>query len=300
MVESPQDNIVFEAIPSEDNDMIKKSPEPVLIARPRYLTSTLCSSMRLLRAEGGYRGRFRGIGMFIANGVAINWISKALASVFSAGIVYEQLFTPIAAIIAAQLSLGWTLVVITETSPQYWFRRIPSFQAWKKIAGPTAVYSIIQLLGTFGPVAAFVLTGWTQDPKEIQRLPFETQQRMAFYAIGIFAITIVYAIGILLPAKVTLTRMQASLVSDLQETIVPFDRTFGGKIVPEVVGGSGMIGALDAWKTFDKAGRLRLIKAYVKCFAMVVGTTLFFAGVLVAECFFFAPNLHKTLMEGIN
>jgi hypothetical protein len=296
MVESPQDSIVFEAIPSEDDDMIKKSPEPI-VARPQYLTSTLRSSMRLLRAEGGHRGRFRGIGMFAANAVAINWLSGAMSAIFSGGVVNSHIFAPIAAVITAQLSLGWTLVVITETSPKYWYRRVPSFKAWKKIAGPTAVYSILEFLVTFGPVTLLIMTGFTNDPKDVQKLPQETQQRMVLHAIGIFVITLIFTVGILLPAKVTLTRMQASLVSESEETIVPFDRTFGGKVVPEVVGGSGMIGALDAWKTFDKSGRVRLIKAYLKCFAINVGTVLFFTGVFAAECFFFAPNLHKSLMN---
>ncbi len=67
------------------------------------------------------------------------------------------------------------------------------------------------------------------------------------------------------------------------ESIVPFDRTFAGKVVPEIVGGTGAVGMLDAWKSFDKSARIRLIKLYGKIFAVQVATTIMFFMVVVAE-----------------
>lgn len=291
MVESPQDSITFQAIPTEDNDMIK-SPEPVN-SGPHYITSNFRSSIKLLKAHGGYRGRFRGIGMYIANGMAINWIAGIMSAVTGGPSV---VCIPVAAVICAQLSLGWTLTVIGETRPQFWFRRIPSVNAWKKIAGPTAAYAAVQQLATLGPLYLLIASGMTQDPKEISKLPLDVQQIMALKAIGAAVLSLILVLGLVLPGKVILTRMQASLIDESEETIVPFDRTFGGKVVPEIVGGSGMIGAMDAWKTFDRPAFTRLIKAYAKCFAMVIATSFLFIGVLVAECAIFAPNLHKAFL----
>ena len=73
------------------------------------------------------------------------------------------------------------------------------------------------------------------------------------------------------------------MLPDEDESIVPFDRSFGGKVEPEDVGGSGCVGMLDAWKTFDWAARIRLIKLYAKVFALQITTMFLFLGVLVGE-----------------
>ena len=73
------------------------------------------------------------------------------------------------------------------------------------------------------------------------------------------------------------------MLPEEDESIVPFDRTFAGKVVPEIVGGTGSIGMLDAWKTFDIPSRIRLIKLYAKVFAVQLATTIMFVMVVVAE-----------------
>ena len=39
------------------------------------------------------------------------------------------------------------------------------------------------------------------------------------------------------------------MLPDEDEAIVPFDRSFGGKVVPAILGGSGKLSIRDAWKT---------------------------------------------------
>ena len=73
------------------------------------------------------------------------------------------------------------------------------------------------------------------------------------------------------------------MLPEEDDSIVPFDRTFGGRVEPELVGGTGCVGMLDAWKTFDWAARIRLIKLYVKVTALQIATIFFFIGVLVGE-----------------
>ena len=84
---------------------------------------------------------------------------------------------------------------------------------------------------------------------------------------------------IFVPAAVTLTRMQASTLPDEDEPIVPFDRTFGGKVQPRILGGTGAVSMLEAWKTFDWNARVRLLKLYAKIMAIQTVTTVAFAAI---------------------
>ena len=96
----------------------------------------------------------------------------------------------------------------------------------------------------------------------------------------IFAATILL---IVVPAEVSLKRVEASMLPEEEYTIVPFDKTFAGKFKPEALGGSGAVTVLDAWKTFGKEPRLRLIKLYGKVFAIQLAVAILFAMVMVGE-----------------
>ena len=127
--------------------------------------------------------------------------------------------------------------------------------------------------------------GLVLDPKTAANLSGAGKSAVAGKGFAIFIISLVLILLVLVPAKVMLVRVQASLLPDDQESIVPFDRSFGGKVIPEIVGGSGVIGVLDAWKTFGWNSRLRLIKAYAKVFAMQCALSLFFFAVIVAQIY---------------
>lgn len=272
MVESQEEN--YESIPTKAGD-VNKTAEPV-VSRPQLITSSFRSAVKLLRENGGYRGRFRGLGMYVVHNLAVNLVASMFAMV-TGFFLPVGFYTAIAYVVCAQLSLGWTLVVITENSAQSWYQRIPSRKTWKKIAGPTAVYAIVEQVTSMGPMYLLIGTGLTKDPKEISKLPTSEQKVMAGQVIGIIILQLALTLVALLPARVVLTRMQASLVSDSENTIVPFDRTFGDRFVAESEGGRGVISACAAWRTFDSAARVRLVKAYLKCFAMIMGTFFFFS-----------------------
>jgi hypothetical protein len=123
------------------------------------------------------------------------------------------------------------------------------------------------------------------DPKSAANLSRAETQMAALKGLSLFVLCIVLGLLLVIPANVMLTRVQASLLSDSEETIVPFDRSFGGKVIPEIVGGSGVVGLLDAWKTFDWNARVRLIKAYAKVFVIQMALMFLFIGVAIAQLF---------------
>ena len=96
-------------------------------------------------------------------------------------------------------------------------------------------------------------------------------------------LSVLAAVLVIFPITVSLKRVQASLLPEEDEAIVPFDRTFGGKVVPEMDGGSGKVSMRDAWKTFDWNSRIRLAKVYAKVFAIQGVFTVLFAFLAAAE-----------------
>jgi hypothetical protein len=87
------------------------------------------------------------------------------------------------------------------------------------------------------------------------------------------------------PARAVYIRVAASMLPEEDIPIVPFDRTFGGKVKAETVGGSRKLGLVDAWTTFDWASRIRYFKVILKALAIefalgVVGIILVM-GVLI-------------------
>ena len=86
-----------------------------------------------------------------------------------------------------------------------------------------------------------------------------------------------------IPASVTLVRVAASMLPEEDETIVPFDRTFGGKTTPAIIGGQGKIGLVEAWRSFPWSSRMRLVKLMIKVALIVMACWILFTIVLVAE-----------------
>ena len=175
---------------------------------------------------------------------------------------------------------------MSNPSPKRWWRRYPSIKTVKKIALPTATWAAANQLAMYIPALMFTTYGlhrYAEDPSHYREVAPEVMASDATSAFicGLAAMFIVFAI--VFPAEVTLTRVQASMLPEEDEAIVPFDRTFGGKVEPEIVGGSGCVSMLDAWKTFDWSARIRLIKLYVKVAALQVVTTIMFMFIFVGE-----------------
>ena len=127
----------------------------------------------------------------------------------------------------------------------------------------------------------------------------EHERRVIFAKfMAVCVVGILTAVFIFIPASVSLKRVQASMLAEEEETIVPFDRTFGGKVQAEITGGSGKLGMLDAWKTFDWAARIRLMKVYGKTLAMQTVVTVMFGMMVVGELQLIMGDMFPKIMKG--
>ncbi|KAF4628825.1 hypothetical protein G7Y89_g9324 [Cudoniella acicularis] len=298
MIESPQDSIVFEPLPTEDTDVdasMNKTPELEVI-KPRPITSSFKTTIQHLRSKGGRRASFRGFSIFFITQILVGWTAQLLSFLP----FFRGLASVVATVVFAQFYLAWNHIVISEPSPKPWYRRLPARSTWRKVAAPTAIAALAESAAVYIPLYLGIAMGLgDRTAPNISQLSSHEQRMVICKGVGLFILAIILAFSLVIPAAVSLTRVQASLLSDNEETIVPFDRSFGGKVIPEIVGGTGVVGMLDAWKTFDWSARIRLVKAYAKFVAIQVALIVFFTAVVFAQLTMIigAKDLKKIVKE---
>ncbi|KAF7871812.1 hypothetical protein EAF04_003919 [Stromatinia cepivora] len=289
MVESPQ-AILFEPLTSEDPDA-KSDPkgevEPeLLLVKQQPITSSFKSTIKHLRARAGDRSPFRGVGMHFVKTFVLhlqmNFLSIFLPKIFA---------LPLATILCAPFSLAWTHIVISDPSPLPWYKRMPDVATIKKVIPATALYALAREAVFFLP--GYLALSYGLFETEPSNMTSEQITTMGLQTASVVVLTAALGFLVLIPASVTLTRVQASLLAENEESIVPFDRTFGGRVSED-----GVLGTLDAWRTFDWNSRVRLLKAYVKAAAMEIAVTTFFAICLCAQVLLALGTEHKTVILG--
>lgn len=298
MVETPMVTAFKLDTPEADNidpfvssDDVKKpivsATEPeVLLIKSKPITAKIRTTMKHLRTKAGPWSRFRGLHIYMIYHFLFFVSYACLQSLF--GLVYiPRAFAAITThAIMSQWGLMWTQVVISAPSTQPGYKRIPTFATAKLVLLPTVIFAGAEQLVIFVSrdlLKSFDLHRYVRNPELINNLSPDSQRKALAQISTIGLISAIAGILVLFPAYVALTRVYASALPEQDESIVPFDRTFGGRVQPRSEGGDGIISMLDAWRTFDWAARVRLIKLYVKIFAIEFATTLFFGGLMLAQ-----------------
>lgn len=295
MIESTQADayVAVDTLPSnhEDNDITKppsseSSVEPeVLLVKNTPITSSIRRTINHLRARYGYFSRFRGLGLFICLSVARlfiiqffgipafmnNWIGWGIASV-------------LADLVLARWELTWIHIVISEPTTKGWWQRAPPLKSWFKIAPAVALQSIANQITNIVPVVAGLSFGAFDRMRKPEYQPSRGELNVAC-AQSLFILILAFLLAVLiqLPASVILVRVAASMLPEENETVVPFDRSFGGKVRPAIIGGQGKIGMVEAWRSFDWSSRLRLLKLVAKVIAIMFALWFFVIVVTIGE-----------------
>lgn len=254
----------------------------LFLVKKKPITSKIRTTVKHLRAQEGPLARFRGLHVSIV----YHLLHGGIVGFFSSHVVQHPVARPFIAVFASlalcRLQMAWTHIVISKSSNKSWYRRIPSRAAVKNILLPTAVFAIAEQATIYVPGALYALSleAFNEEINEnvgrAQNIALLQMFLIGLVGIGLF-------ITVVIPADVTLKRVQASMLPEEDESIVPFDRTFAGKVKPEILGGSGAVSMLDAWKSFDRSARIRLMKLYFKVFLVSFFTTIMFVMVLVGE-----------------
>ena len=273
----------------------------LFIVKQKPITSSMRSAVKHLKARGGRLARFRGFHVALIYHIALSAGTNFMTSLF--GSPFGSLTRPLAFIVVsvalARLYMTWTHIIISNPSEKRWYRRIASRKATRNIMIPTAVFAIAQL-ALYLPVFMLSMASDMWESPSSYGFEVEHAQKFALFLVAMAAIAfIVIIILVVIPADVTLKRVQASMLPEEDEAIVPFDRTFGGKVVPRILEGSGAVSMFDAWKTFDRSARVRLLKLYAKIFLVQSVTTILFIMVVFGELMMImGDDLRKAVKMG--
>ncbi|KAI9723070.1 MAG: hypothetical protein M1828_004318 [Chrysothrix sp. TS-e1954] len=311
-IETPQTTtIIKEEKPKLVDALAEENiDEEVVVINHKPITAKIRTTVKHLIARGGFRARWRGLSMFVVymllHGTVTRFFQAIVASLATglaglnasfAGMYASRMVASImASILLARVSLAWTHIVISESSSKPWYQRFPSHKAWVQVWAPTAVFDIASRLPFVLPALFASATGLTQvgNADEVNKYC------LSLKVVLTVATAFVAFFGFAVPAYVSLIRVQASLLPEEHESIVPFDRTFGGKVVPQILGGTGAISYVNAWATFDKAGRVRILRLVIKNIMIETGLHLLLALVLVSEVFLIMgpDNIRSIIKHG--
>jgi hypothetical protein len=186
--------------------------------------------------------------------------------------------------LTANIHAAWTHKVIAMPNDTRIFARIPARSEWKLLAPAAAVAAAMPYVSIYIGQGFAVLLGLDRlNQENIQTFSGAQYAWLMARFVLMFIIALSCTLFICLPAMVTQIRVEASILPEDQDTIVPFDRTFNGKVVAKILGGTGSIGFLDAWRSFNWEARIRLIKVYIKAFFIVTGLLITLVFVMFFE-----------------
>jgi hypothetical protein len=274
----------------------------VLLLKKGPITSSLRGTVLHLRAKAGYMSRFRGLSIFLVWAFCRGLIGGSITSI-------KPLHNPFGAIIAhvigeiclSTFHLTWIWIVISDPSPLPWYKRLPPFRtAFPRIAPAVAVQALATQIATTLPMLLCQTWGPFRRFGNDYSVPFEKGDVAHAFGQSILLISTMLALFLLIsiPATVTLTRVAASMLPDSDETIVPFDRSFGGKVTPAILGGQGKIGMLEAWRSFGWNQRKNLLRVVAKAFAIIFAVWMLFGLIIMSEVHFIGGEKLRKAMRG--
>lgn len=224
------------------------------------ITTSLRRTNTLLYSTAGWTANFRGFGCEVVAGIAGGVFGLILGPFIPRFFIFL-----IAAFSTIQLSAVWTHIVISMPSDRSFWRRLPPFvKTFKATWLPTTAYCIAAEVTHLLPrllINAFGYSRW--DFRNPTSVPNYTHHAL-WQSFLVVLVAIVSTVLLVIPAHVTLCRVQASFLPPDEDTIVPFDRSFGGVVEPAVVTGKGYVDFVTAWRTFNRASWIRLYKLMAK------------------------------------
>jgi hypothetical protein len=305
MVETPSAAITVSAAHTEegsksDKEGLLETGPTMTLVHQKPITSSIRGTFRHLVSLAGGWSRVRGFRSFyiynIFFGITHGLISNILPRFPGSPVIVASA----TGALLANLHASWTHKVIAMPTSVGFFKRIPARSEWKVLAPAAAAQTAMPYISIYIIQGFAILMGLDQlNQVNVGEYSGSQWTCLVVKLITMFVIVFACTIFICLPAMVTLIRVEASILPEEQDTIVPFDRTFNGKVVAKILGGTGSIGFMDAWRSFNWEARVRLIKVYVKAFFIVSAMLVVIVHALALEAWLvMGPALSKGLAQG--
>lgn len=305
MVESPMAAITvspttYEPADKEEKEGLLETGPTITLVNQKPMTSSIRATLKHLVANGGRFARFRGYRIHVLHSMLFALVSTFFSAALPRVPGQAVLVAALSGMAVANVHAAWTHKVVSMPSTKSFFRdRLPGKASWKVLALPAAINAAMPYISIYLTCGVGMLLGLHNlDSEKVREYNGAQAACLIIRGIVMVVFAIVCTLFLCLPAIVTLVRIEASILPEDEDTIVPFDRTFGGKVVSKMMGGTGNIGFLEAWRSFTWEARRRLIKLFFKVFFIVGGLVFIVVHVLVAELFVvFGPSLGEFLSK---
>jgi len=291
MIESPTAAITVSPSTTEpaskhEKESLLETGPTITLVNKQPITSSIRGTITHLVAHAGRWSRFRGLRIHFLHSMLFSLTSTFLSAALPHFPGQMVVVAALSGAAVANVHAAWTHKVVSMPSSQSFLQRIPSKSDWKILAGPAAIQAAMPYISIYLTCAAGMMLGLHKlDSEKVREYNGAQSASLIVRGILLFVFAVSCTLFLCLPAIVTLVRIEASLVSEDTDTIVPFDRSFGGKVVSQMMGGSGKVGFVEAWRSFNWEARRRLIKLFVKSFFIVAGLAFVMVHVLLAEVF---------------
>jgi hypothetical protein len=248
-----------------DEPAAASAEEPVFTGETSAISSSARSIQRNIHANGGVSANFRGFFCYLAQLLAYLFI---VIFFFPIGSAYSSFATLIVPLALVQLSTAWVHIVITRKSTLHFWSRLPPFAStfnatWKAVMIHWAATELCRWV----PMVMMTLMG-VRGPSLNKSDQISVDPDMAWALPVSIVVTLIPFIFVVIPAQVVLVRVQASLLPADAETVIAFDRSFGGLVEPVIATGKGYATVSQAWATFSRAAWKRLVILYAKIFVI--------------------------------
>lgn len=276
----------YDALPMNDDGVPKDDNEPVRGAgHPgRPITSSLRATFRLLRSTGSWRASFRGLGYAIVLFV-FTIVTMLLLSLLP--FVSRSIAHLITLIAVAPLAVAWTHIVIVTPGPsKSFFSRIPPLgKVYLATWFPTFLLWAAANASVLLPALLSAVIGLTwRDPANPDQIRSEPPRGSEIAKVlCVLGVSLALEALLVIPAHTALVRVQASLLPADEDTLLPFDRSFGGRVEPEVVSGRGFATFGAALKTVPWASWVRIYLLRIKVFFVSVAAYVALGLVLLLQ-----------------
>jgi hypothetical protein len=300
MIESPSTTAIVEKklpaytdeeplIPAEADIDVEFS----IISR-KPITASLCTTMRHLRSVGGFFARWRGLGINMVYSLAYALVSSILSGILGPLIFGTTLFgntvvSILTSLMLVRVHMLWTHTMIAHPTTRSFLQRIVPRAQCKPLVLPTLVYAAAQQATFLVPLGVAHLLDLTTFPDDALRAAQQDDcAALASLALRILAVPLtaaLIALGVLLPASATLTRIEAALLPGDMQPVVAFDRAALVGSIDLTARGSSRALFVAAWRSFDRAARVRMLKLYAKMLGAQIAVALVGLQIMAAEVY---------------
>lgn len=289
--------------PLEKEALLVEADAEVTVINHKPITSKVTSTIGHLRRVGGFFARWRGLRLAMLYNFAHGFAANGLANLIGFGMVGHVFAYTSVTFALIRVHMAWTHSVIAHPTSKSSWKRITAVprEQLRHLLMPTFHYALAQqavVLLPLGVAVAFGQHGLADETTD----RCKQMMRLIPTIIAVIVTFFVVAIGLVFPATVTLTRIEALLLPEDEETIVPFDKealTNDGEIDLTVRGSSARL-FVQAWRSFDRPARFRLLKVYAK--SVLAQLTVGFIGLhlMLAELYVFGgEHMGKLIKSAI-